>query len=164
MKFHESSEFIKNLDSYLFNPNALASSYLKTNKNRIPLVFRSCNKTLYRGMFLSDEDRKLLDNGKFRFDRVTSWTKESSIAEAFLKDVKFKIQNKKSTPVVLKKNFQVNDIIIDIDAYVQFYGEKKLLEMGFDDLNIDSAMKEKEVLIMPIVIKRAEYQTKGLTS
>ena len=159
MKFHESSEFIKNLDSYLFNPNASASSYLKTNKSRIPLVFRSCNKTLYRGVFLSDEERKLLDVGKFRFDRVTSWTKDLSIAESFLRDAKYKIQNKKNVHVVLKKNFQVNDIIIDIDAYVQFYGEKKLLEMGFDDLNIDSAMKEKEVLVMPIVIKRAEYKT-----
>ena len=55
------------------------------------------------------------------------------------------------------KSFQITDIIIDIDSYVQFYGEKRLIELGFDELNIDSAIKEQEVLIAPIKIKKDEF-------
>ncbi len=157
MIFHESTEFVRNLDKFLFNASTVSSAYLNSNKTKIPALFRSYTRTLYRGHFFTDKEFVQLSEGKFKFGRVTSWTKEKSIAEKFLKDPQFIYQSRGKEKVILLKSFQITDIIIDIDSYVQFYGEKRLIELGFDELNIDSAIKEQEVLIAPIKIKKDEF-------
>lgn len=157
MIFHESTEFVRNLDKFLFNASVVSSAYLNSNKTRIPTLFRSYSQTLYRGQFFNQKEYIQLTEGKFKFGRVTSWSKDRKVAEKFLNDPQYIYQSKGKEKIILLKEFQVSDIILDIDAYVSFYGEKRLVELGFDELNIDSALKEQEVLIAPIKINKDEF-------
>lgn len=157
MIFHESKDFVRNLDKFLFDANPTSSAYLNSNRSKVPVMFRNYSSTLYRGMFLSKKEFEDLTNGKFSLGRVTSWTKDKKIAEKFLNDPKFVFQNRNSDKVIFQKKFSQTHIILDIDAYVSFYGEKKLMELGFDEMNIDSAIKEKEVLIAPVKIGMKEF-------
>ncbi len=157
MIFHESTEFVRNLDKFLFNSSTVSSAYLNSNKTKIPALFKSYTKTLCRGQFLSEKEYIQLLDGKFKLERVTSWTKDRKIAEKFLKDPQYIYQSRGKEKIILLKEFQITDIILDIDAYVSFYGEKRLVELGFDELNIDSALKEQEVLIAPVKIKKDEF-------
>lgn len=157
MIFHESKEFVRNLDKFLYEASIISSAYLSSNRTRVPLMFRNYTKTLYRGMFLSESEYVDIQAGKFKIGRVSSWTKDKSIAEKFIKDPRFIFQNRTKEKVILMKKFSPNDIILDIDAYVSFYGENKLMELGLDELNIDSAFKEQEVLVSPTKIGKNEF-------
>lgn len=152
--FIETSEFIKHLDNWLLKSEQRDAQYLNLNSNKIPSIFKK-RFSLYRSVSLKIEDvNTLLKNKKLKIEKVTSWSKDKNIALRFTQDKNMKLRNfnEKRIDLLYNKMFSSNDIIIDIDSFVNFYGETKLLEMGIDDLNIDSAMKEKEVLIKPFYL------------
>ena len=159
MIFHESAEFIKQLDKYLFDASTTSANYLFSNKSRIPQILKSYNKPLYRGIFLNNDDYELLISNKFDLKKTTSWTKEEKIATRFLNDPKLKFQNQKNKKIILIKTIHPSNIIIDIDKFISFYGENKLMELGIDELNIDSGMAEKEVLVGPVKISSKEFKS-----
>jgi hypothetical protein len=58
----------------------------------------------------------------------------------------------------MSKVVSQKDMIIDIDGFVAFMGVKQLEVLGYDEMNIDSALKEKEVLVAKgVVVTRADY-------
>src|SRR5687768_4086926 len=105
MIFHESKEFIRNLDKFLYEASIISSSYLSSNRTRIPLILRNYTKTLYRGMFLSESEYVDIQAGKFKLERVSSWTKDKTIAQKFVNDTKFIYQRRKKEKVILAKKF-----------------------------------------------------------
>lgn len=140
--------FTKHLDAWLLKSKQEDANFLYTNRAKIPPVFRKYNKTLYRGMIM---DQKTLDKiesgGSILLDKHTSWSKDVKVAMKFIKDSSYKIQGQEGIPVILTKVINPSEQIIDIDSFVLFMGESQLIMIGYDEINLDSAQKEKEVLI-----------------
>lgn len=155
--FHESPNFVKNIDNFLFKSDEVSKSYLSKNKTKIPIMFRNYPKTLYRGLILDGQDFLVLQDGKYK-TKISSWTKDQSITQKFINDPKYRIQSKNTNKIILQKKIYQQYIIIDIDSYFNFYPSSKLEEMGFDELNIDSALKEQEVLVSPVLIGKNEFK------
>ena len=142
--------FRKNLDDWLFKDDQLNANFLFVNRNKIPSVFRSYKQKLYRGMYIDDQElEKMEKTGSMILDRHTSWSKNETIATKFVSDESFSlgrttIQKKK---ILIGKVIQTSGQILDIDAFVSFMGIKQMMMLGYDETNLDSASKEKEVLI-----------------
>jgi hypothetical protein len=88
--------------------------------------------------------------GGVTFKKHTSWSKDRNIAKKFIYDDSVSMYNNKTAgriPVLFEKTFTAKNIILDIDAFVSFMGITQLELMGFDETNLDSASKEKEILI-----------------
>ena len=142
-----SKEFVETLDDWLFKNEKKYANVLKKNKNEIPQMFRTVNNVLYRGMVVSREDAILFREKGIDFKEVTSWTHNRNVAEAFVKDSKYKTTNKGGIGVIISMKIPSNKVILDIFNYVLFSGGT-----GLDDLSKDSAFKEQEVLVDSIKV------------
>ena len=141
-------EFNKNLDDWLFKNEKKYAQYFAKNKAKIPPMFRSTTSTLYRGMVVDmDFMQALHDTGKFVFKEQTSWTKERKVAVDFVKSSKYKTTNKQGLAIIISKKIPASQQILDINAYVLFMGVAPLAMQGIDEMSLDSAVKEQEVLI-----------------
>lgn len=139
-------KFNENLDDWLFKNDQKNAEWLFKNKNKIPKTFRSYSKTLYRGMTINAEFLKDVYTGKMKFNNHTSWTKDIKIAEKFVNDPKYSIA-KKGVKIIIQKKIPNNMQILDIHNYVLFTGIDQLELAGIDELSLDSAIKEQEILI-----------------
>lgn len=111
--------------------------------------------TLYRGVYVTPD---FANSKTSRLNKSTSWSKNKNMAMNFIDNKKYSIRDSSNRiPILITKKISTNDIILDIDAFVNFYGKDKLIYMGFDDLAVDSALKEAEVLIKPITISKSDY-------
>lgn len=134
--------FWKALSKWLEHSDQNAASHIRGQRSTIPYPFRSYSKTLYRGTIISEEE---LEKG-FTIKTFTSWSKDQKMAKNFITDSKFSITKNTGTKVLLSKVF-TSHVLLDIHSLALFYGTKQLLEFGVDDLAIDSALKEQEVLL-----------------
>lgn len=141
-------KFIQSLDSWIFKNNQVDAEYLYRNKSKIPTMFQSYSKKLYRGMTVDDETLDRIYKNSFSFDKHTSWSKDQNIARKFVDDPKYAIGSSKGKQkLIVEKVFTSSQQILDIDTFILFMGHAQLEMMGFDEMSLDSAMKEKEVLI-----------------
>lgn len=136
------SEFIKVLDDWLFKNEKKFAESLKKQIGKVPQHFRQYTKPLYRGMIVEPDFLNAVAAGKLTFKDITSWTKSEKIALGFINDTKFKTTNKAGIKVMLTKKIPANKIILDIHNIVLFTGG-----IGLDELSIDSAFAEEEVLV-----------------
>lgn len=140
-------QFRSALDSWLLKSDQRSAQYLEQNKSGIPDYFRRYNQTLFRGMVVDEKFLDSLTKGTARLDGISSWSKDQKIAEAFLEEGKFKFTKNQGTKVLLKKKFLPQNQILDIESFVLYMGVQQLIFLGYDEVNLDSAIKEKEVLI-----------------
>ena len=140
-------DFNKNLDNWLFKNDQKNAEWLLKNKDKIPTNFKSFSGTLYRGMIVDHEFIKIVESGKMKFLACTSWTKDIKIARQFAFNKKYSISKNAGINIILSKKITDNSQIIDIESFVLFMGIDQLEMMGFDEMNLDSAVKEQEVLI-----------------
>lgn len=138
--------FTKRLDAWLFTSKQEDADFLHKNKNKIPDMFRSYTRPLYRGMFVNEDFINKIQKVPVVLDNHTSWSKDKAIALKFIRDSKFQIQNRGTFPILITLNISRQSQIIDIDSFVLFMGTQQLELLGYDETNLDSAKKEKEVL------------------
>ncbi len=151
--------FKDNLEGWLFKNDQKNADFLASNKNDIPQMFRSYPRKLYRGMKVTEEFLEKLKNGRYIFDKHTSWSKEEKVAKKFVDDPAYSLGGKGEHKIILIKTFQSRDQIFDIDSFVLFMGKDQLEVLGYDDTNLDSAIKEKEVIISKgISVTRTDYK------
>ncbi len=142
------------MNKWLETSDSRYSTYLFNNSSKIPSILKQAN-TLYRGVYVTPDFANSKTN---RLNKSTSWSKNKNMAMNFINNKKYSIRDSSNRiPILITKKISTNDIILDIDAYVNFYGEDNLIYMGFDDLAIDSALKESEVLVKPITISKSDY-------
>lgn len=140
-------DLVKAVEDYVFKNNPKYANKIAKFKNGIPPMFRS-SKKLYRGMILDDKSFSILENGKFVLKDISSWTSNKKIAESFVNDPKKIVGNKKGIKVILVKDFNESEIILDIQSYITFlYSSSSLDEFGFDDLTREMAIDEQETLV-----------------
>lgn len=155
-------KFQQHLERWLFKTDQTAADFLFRNKNNIPSVFRTYPQKLYRGMMVDGAFIEKAYNGRYTFDAHTSWTKDIKIARKFIDDPSYAIGtqgNGEQYKIIIAKVIPQRDIILDIDGFVMFMGVKQLEMLGYDPTNIDSAIKEKEVLISRgATVTRADYE------
>lgn len=110
-------------------------------------------------MVVDDEFVERIKAGKVVLDKHTSWSKDERMARKFIDDPSYSIGNKGRHKIMLAKVIPSRDQIFDIDAFVLFMGVKQLEVLGYDETNLDSASKEKEVIISKgISLLRTDYQ------
>lgn len=136
-------KFITALDDWLFKNEKKYAESIKKLSGPIPPLFKQYNKPLYRGMIVDEEFLNSVNAEKMIFKDITSWTKDEKIAIGFIKDKKF-ITSKKSNGIklLLTKTIPSSKIIFDIHNFVMFTAGE-----GLDELSVDSAYKEEEVLV-----------------
>lgn len=142
--------FRKNLDDWLFKNEQSNANFLFINRNKIPSVFRSYRQKLYRGMYIDDDELERLEkSGSMMINKHTSWSKDERIATNFVTSESFSLgrSNLEKKKILIGKIVPPTSQIIDIDAFVLFMGVQQMIMMGYDETNLDSASKEKEVLI-----------------
>ena len=142
-------EFNKNLDGWLFKNDQKNAKFFIKNAQKIPPMFKSYNDFLYRGMSVDAEFMNLLKDGKIVFANCTSWSKDIKIAKKFVNDPKYAISKKSGIKIIIKAKIPKTKQVLDIHSYVLFVGATALSAAGIDELSIDSAIKEQEVLIAP---------------
>ena len=141
-------EFKDKLDSWLLKSDQPSADFLFRNRSRIPPVFQSYKSKLYRGMVVDQAFIDKVNTSGLIFTTHASWSKDMSLAKKFATDPKYSIASKKDgILILLEKTFTSNQQILDIDAFVSFMGLSQLAMMGYDEINLDSAAKEKEVLV-----------------
>ena len=142
-------EFNKNLDGWLSHNDQKNSDFLNKNKNKIPPTFRQYSGKLYRGMAVNADFIIQLEKGGVTFKTNSSWSKSDKVAKGFVNDPSFRIGKKTDTEIKILITKKINPSlqILDIDAFVMFMGIPQLEMQGIDELALDSALKEKEVLI-----------------
>ena len=158
----QKEEFRDNLSNWLFRNNQESAEYLFKNKEKIPSVFRNSKTKLYRGLAVSEEVIRLLEDNKFVTKKHTSWTKSENIAKKFITDPKYQIADKKDDKlikIILYKTITPNMQVLDIDSFVLFMGMQQLEFLGYDHIDLDSATTEQEVLIAKeLKISKTEYK------
>lgn len=154
-----SEKFRASLEDWLFKNDQRAADFLYQNRAGIPTQFKNYPRKLYRGMTVGNEFIDQAAKGRYVFDKHTSWTKDASIAKRFINDPAFAIgRGDQSYKILITKVLPPRDLIFDIDGFVAFMGIKQLEVLGYDETNVDSALKEKEVLIAKgVTITRADY-------
>ena len=150
--------FKENLEAWVLKSDERNAEYLNSLKTYIPQIFRNYTKKLYRGMKVDESFLDKIRSDRYMFDKHTSWSKDENIAKKFVADPAYSLNSKGSHKILVTKTFQSRDIIFDIDAFVLFMGKKQLEMFGYDEINLDSMTKEKEVLISKgISISRTDY-------
>lgn len=151
--------FKEHLEGWLFKNNQKNADFLLSNRSDIPQMFRNYSRKLYRGMKVDEEFLEKLKNGKHTFDKHTSWSKDEKVARKFVDDPAYSLGGKGNHKIIFTKTFQPREQIFDIDAFVLFMGKDQLEILGYDETNLDSAIKEKEVLISKgISVSRTDYK------
>lgn len=142
-------DFNKNLNRWLDLNDQKAADFLHKNKNKIPPTFRSYTSKLYRGMTIPATLLQEISTKGITFKTHTSWSKDEKIARKFIDDPQYSLVKAKesSVKIVIVKTISSPSQIIDIDGFVMFMGIPQLEMQGFDELALDSANKEKEILI-----------------
>lgn len=141
--------FNKNLNAWLEFNDQKASDFLFKNRNKIPPIFRSFSGKLYRGMSIPDYLYDEIMSKGLTFNSHTSWAKDMKVAKGFVNDPKYSIAKKGENVVkiLITKTISSNNQILDIDGFVNFMGVPQLEMQGYDELALDSASNEREVLI-----------------
>lgn len=152
--FIESKDFIEHLNSWLFKSTSKDSNWIYSNRNKIPKYFRINKNYLYKGL-IGVPELFQFKTGFVRLDGVVSFSEDEHVAKSFVNDSKFKFRNSNGIKIIVKKRF--TNIVFDIYKYYLYYGENKLTAMGFDDLNIDSMMKEKEILLKDVKVYAKDF-------
>lgn len=92
----------------------------------------------------------MLMQGKVSFKTFTSWAKDEKVAIRFASDTGASGSKAQGTVrIIIKKKITVAKQDLDIDTFATYMGSKQLITMGMDDLSVDSAMTEKEILCAP---------------
>lgn len=134
-------DFISVLDSWLFENDQKFAKQIASKKSKIPPIFKTYSKKLYRGMIVDEGFIEKASTG-MSFDKFSSWSKSEKVAMTFSKDPKYRTQLKTGIPMLVSKVIPQSNIILDIHSFCLFTGG-----VGFDELSFDSALKEEEVLI-----------------
>ena len=153
--FIESEEFVKHLNNWLFKSEQKDSNWIFSNRSKIPNFFRKNSNYLYKGLFGVSELFNF-KTGFVRLNGILSFSEDENVAKKFLTDSSYKFRNGTGVKILVKKRFST--IVFDINKYYLFYGDDRLFKMGFDEMNIDSMKKEKE-----IIVKDAKIYSKDFT-
>ena len=152
--FYENKAFISNLAKWLDTSDQNAARAIESYKPQIPSMFKQHTGMLYRGMIIPS-----LPNKDFKIDEYTSWSKNRNISLGFLKDPKLRISKKTGISVLITKQILPSKIVLNIHSLAMFLGERQMINLGFDDLVVDSALHEDEVLISKdITIKPSDMK------
>lgn len=151
-------KFKENLEDWLFKSDQKNAEYLYSNRNGIPQIFRNYTKRLYRGLKVNEEFLEKLKTKAYILEKHTSWTKDEKMARRFIDDPAYSFRGRGDIKIIISKIFPTRDQIFDIDAFVLFMGKEQLEMLGYDETNLDSAFKEKEVLVSKgVSIARTDY-------
>lgn len=141
-------EFIKNVDDWLFKNEQRNADYIASRSSGIPAIFKQYSKALYRGMLVDQTFLEQLDKGGVTFRTHSSWSKSQDLAKKFASDDKYQLGTSKgSIRILVTKTISPSNILFDIHGYVSFMGQDQLIMLGMDDMSVDSALNEQEVLI-----------------
>lgn len=150
--------FKKALESWLIHGDEKSAYVLEQARNSVPQVFRNHTQPLYRGMIANGEFLDALEKGTAVLNKTTSWTKDRRMAERFVNDPMFKTTKNVGVKVILEKRVIPAKQILDVDSFVLFMGAQQLVMLGYDEYAVDSATKEKEVIVQRgIRLSRREY-------
>lgn len=141
-------EFKDQLNLWLLKSDQQSANFLYNNRSRIPPMFQSYNQKLYRGLTVTEDFLTEIDKTGTRISDHSSWSKDLSVAKKFATDKKFMMTTSQNPiPIIMERVFRPNELIFDLDAFILFMGIKQLTLLGYDEINLDSAIKEKEVLV-----------------
>jgi hypothetical protein len=153
--------FRRNLQAWLSNNDQASAEFLNRNRQYIPQILRNYTAPIYRGMSVTQDVLDILDKGIFVFKKHTSWSKDKKIAAKFVNDPAFSLYSNvsdKRIKIILEIKPSISQQIMDIDSFVSIFGKKQLTLLGYDETAIDSAMKEKEVLMQKALkISKTSY-------
>lgn len=153
-------EFIKNLDGWVGKNEQRFADYIVRNRAGIPPMFQTVSGVLYRGMIVDGEFLNKVNSGGLALNSHSSWTKDAKVAKQFINDPKYRIAAKNGTAILIKKKIAPTQIVIDIHNFIMFMGDSQLEMLGMDEMSIDSALKEQEVLVK----KGVKIVTKDMTA
>lgn len=156
----QTEKFAKHLDAWLMSNKPIDGKYLSSAKNSVPQLFRNYTQTLYRGMTVDGDFLEKANTTGVTFKSQTSWSKEKKIAIGFVKDDRFRVSNKSGTQILISKKIPQAKQVLDVHSFVSFMGAYQLETLGYDEMNIDSAMKEFEVIVdkgIKITMKDIEF-------
>ena len=144
-------DFVKNLDDWLFKNDQKNAAWIASKVTQIPPPFKTYSGFLYRGMSVDKDfqDKISAPGGSITFSNFSSWSKSEKIARSFVDDPKYVVGDKGSKKIfiLLKRKFTPAQIVLDIHGFVLFMGTSQLEMLGVDEMSLDSAMNEEEVLI-----------------
>lgn len=152
--FIETKEFIDHLNSWLFKSNTKDASWIYANRNKIPVHFRRNSNYLYKGL-IGNSELFTFKTGFVRLNGTISFSEDENIAKQFATNSKFNFRDKSGVKIIIKKKF--SNVVFDVYKYFLFNGDDRLLEMGFDDMNIDSMKKEKEILVNDVKVYSKDF-------
>lgn len=86
----------------------------------------------------------------------SSWSKSKDVAMAFLRDPKYKTTSKSGTKVLIEiTNPQQTSVVLDINSLLLYTGFELIPSGNLDPLSMDSAIKEEEVIMKDVVVRKA---------
>ena len=152
----EDPQFVKTLDAWLANNDQKAAQALSLYKSRVPPMFSRYSGSLYRGMIVDQKFMTDAESGKLATPtaKFSSWSKDKTIATKFAKDSKYKTSSKSGIPILVTLKNPLNSVVMDINGICLFAGYD-MLQLGLDDLSLDSAIKEQEVLLSGVKITKS---------
>jgi hypothetical protein len=155
----QTPEFVKVLDGWLEKNDQKFASRIKSWSGQIPPQFKTCTTPLYRGMTVDESFMAAADKG-VTFKTFTSWSIKPEVAKKFVNDPAYRLSNGGGTKIkiLITKKLNASDIVFNIFNYVLFMGWM-LPSLGMDELSLDSATKEQEVLVNKgVVIKMPDIK------
>jgi hypothetical protein len=156
--FINTLEFSQMLEKWVEKNDQAAASKLNSNKAKFPPILRPAGQ-YYRGMQVDSNFIEKLKVG-VKFDKFSSWSFDPSLAKKFATDPAYRIgSSSKSIKILINKKFTSQQVVLNVYS-VCAMNSFVLLSHGFDEIAMDSAMKESEVLInkgVTITLKDVQF-------
>lgn len=120
-------------------------------------MFTTVKTKLYRGMIVDSDFMDKASKGQgITLKGFSSWTKSKDVAMAFLRDPKYKTTSKSGTKVLIEiTNPQQTSVVLDINSLLLYTGFELISSGNLDPLSMDSAIKEEEVIMKDVVVRKA---------
>lgn len=120
-------------------------------------MFTTVKTKLYRGMIVDSDFMDKASKGQgITLKGFSSWSKSKDVAMAFLRDPKYKTTSKSDTKVLIEiTNPQQTSVVLDINSLLLYTGFELISSGNLDPLSMDSAIKEEEVIMKDVVVRKA---------
>lgn len=144
-------KFIKDVEMYVFKNDKKYVNSIKTKLYQIPAQFRK-GGMFYRGMVLDPDLVDAITKQSYKdfvLEDITSWTTDENMARRFVSDQsKMVREQRKGVGVIFKQKIPDSKVILNLHDYCMFiFFSGIAAENDFDELNMEMALEEKEVLV-----------------
>ena len=137
----KSKEYVEAVDKWIGTNVQKHAAFLASKKAQVPPILKPAGK-YYRGMYVPEDFlNKLQSPSGVIFPLYTSWTMQRKSAEIFAKSAG--PAKKGFIGIIIEKSIPTSKVVVNLYTYVSMLQ----YDVELDDLSIDSALKEFEVLI-----------------